>query len=84
VAGNLKRSLTPRRRSRLYLLQASASSATATNSNPTNRTMMVPIFGGVLRTGIGSAVFGLTVFTDYLPHKFWPRRCGCQIGRGQG
>jgi hypothetical protein len=31
------------------------------------RTMMVPIFGAEVRTGIGSVLFGLTVFTDCAP-----------------
>jgi hypothetical protein len=29
--------------------------------------MMVPIFGTEARTGIGSVLFGLTVFTDDAP-----------------
>jgi hypothetical protein len=31
--------------------------------------IMVPIFGDEVCTGIGSVVFGLTVFTDWCPQR---------------
>jgi len=37
--------------------------------------MMVPIFGGEVRSGIGSALFGLTIFTEWLPQRS-AARCG--------
>ena len=39
-------------------LQISARTTTAISNNPTNRIMMVPIFGDVVRNGIGSVLSG--------------------------
>src|SRR5579863_2768343 len=50
-----------------YRLQIIARTATATNSSPTKRSMIVPILGGGVRNGIGSLLSGRTVFMQEFP-----------------
>jgi hypothetical protein len=45
--------------------------------------IMVPIFGDAVRTGIGSVVFGLTVFTDWLPPTTSRDGTASRLGRGR-
>ena len=54
----------PRKNQRL---QISARTTTAASSSPTNRIMMVPIWCGELRNGIGSVLSGRTLFMQMFP-----------------
>jgi hypothetical protein len=51
--------------------QISASTTTATVNSPTNRIMIVPIGGGVVRNGMGSALSGRTLFIELGPRKYF-------------
>jgi hypothetical protein len=48
-------------------IQISASTITAASKSPTNRIMMTPILGGVLRNVTGPGVSGRTLFTGIDP-----------------
>lgn len=65
-------------------LQISASTTTATTSNPTNRIMMVPIRCGSARSGIGSVVSGRMLFIKIYPPRTCRPLAAPALGRSTG